>query len=90
MHRTVVPNPMMGVSQQIVQRGTVQQTVQQTRQIAPPPPYPGPPPPYPGQHQVIIINLCIIVNFFYSLPVVKFRKPILCFFLFAFRYYLFN
>lgn len=47
MQRTVVPNRMIG-SQQIIQQGTVQQT----RQLAPPPPYPGPPPPYPGQHQV--------------------------------------
>ncbi|KAL5240301.1 hypothetical protein ACI65C_007711 [Semiaphis heraclei] len=46
MQRTVVPNRMIG-SQQIIQQGTVQQT----RQLAPPPPYPGPPPPYPGQHQ---------------------------------------
>lgn len=47
MQRTVVPNRLIS-SQQIIQQGTVQQT----RQLAPPPPYPGPPPPYPGQHQV--------------------------------------
>lgn len=52
MQRTVVSNRMMGVSQQIIQQGTVQPNIQQTRQLAPPPPYPGPPPPYPGQHQV--------------------------------------
>lgn len=48
MQRTVVSNRMMGAPQQIIQQGTVQQT----RQLVPPPPYPGPPPPYPGQHQV--------------------------------------
>lgn len=62
MQRTVVPNRMMGVSQQIMQQGTVQQT----RQLAPPPPYPGPPPPYPGQHQVKYNLIC----HFYSIIVV--------------------
>lgn len=56
MQRTVVPNRMMGVPQQIIQQGTVQQT----RQLAPPPPYPGPPPPYPGQHQVNFDIYCVI------------------------------
>lgn len=60
MQRTVVPNRMMGVSQQILQPGTAQQT----RQLAPPPPYPGPPPPYPGQHQVKYELYCIIYNFY--------------------------
>lgn len=62
MQRTVVPNRIMGVSQQIVQQGTVQQTVQQTRQLAPPPPYPGPPPPYPGQHQVKFYQFIFIIH----------------------------
>lgn len=58
MQRNVVSNPMVGVPQQIVQQGTVQQNLQQTRQLAPPPPYPGPPPPpYPGQHQVIMSTI---------------------------------
>lgn len=70
MQRTVVSNRMIGVSQQILQQGVVQQTVQQTRQLAPPPPYPGPPPPYPGQHQVIYYAYNIINNF-YSVIVVQ-------------------
>lgn len=62
LQHTVVPNSMMSVPQQIVQQGTVQQNVQQTRQLAPPPPYPGPPPPYPGQHQVIItVNYFMVI-----------------------------
>lgn len=60
MQRTVVSNRMMGVSQQILQQGTVQQT----RQLAPPPPYPGPPPPYPGQHQVIFFVYYIIYSLY--------------------------
>jgi len=61
MQRTVVPNRMIG-SQQIIQQGTVQQT----RQLAPPPPYPGPPPPYPGQHQVKYYLYYIIIHHCYS------------------------
>lgn len=60
MQRTVVPNRMIGVSQQIIQQGTVQQA----RQLAPPPPYPGPPPPYPGQHQVKL-NFSHVIYYFF-------------------------
>lgn len=66
MQRTVVPNRMIG-SQQIIQQGTVQQT----RQLAPPPPYPGPPPPYPGQHQVKCYLYYIIIHHCYSVIVVE-------------------
>jgi len=66
MQRTVVPNRMIG-SQQIIQQGTVQQT----RQLAPPPPYPGPPPPYPGQHQVKYYLYYILNYHFYSVLVVQ-------------------
>lgn len=70
MQRTVVPNSMMGVPQQIIQQGTVQQGVQQTRQLAPPPPYPGLPPPYPGQHQVKMY-LEYIIYYFYIMIVAQ-------------------
>lgn len=63
MQRTVVPNRIMGVSQQIIQQGTIQQSAQQTRQLVPPPPYPGPPPPYPGQHQVKFIYFMKFIIF---------------------------
>lgn len=66
MQRTVVPNRMIS-SQQIIQQGTVQQT----RQLAPPPPYPGPPPPYPGQHQVKLYLYYILIYHCYSVFVVQ-------------------
>lgn len=93
MQRTVVPNRMMGVSQQIIQQGTVQQNVQptvqqnaqQTRQLAPPPPYPGPPPPYPGQHQVIFFIIYFAIYYYYS-SLLIFCNPFSGFSYFVFRF----
>lgn len=85
MQRNVVPNRMISVSQQIIQQGAVQQTVQQTRQLAPPPPYPGPPPPYPGQHQVKL-NVCLVINYFFCW-FSNYFDPFSGLFYFAFRYF---